>query len=447
MGYSASIRENQLQVFWEIRTANVPNGTTLYWTLGLAEGGSPGVTPADFGLAQNWGTVIINDNFSNFTLRGVEDQVYEGPEFFILQLRTGSQYGPVIATSNYIQIVDTSTSVPVAPPYYPPPYYPPPPPPPPDTPPPPPYYPPPYYPPPETPPYYPPVPPPPPPPPPPPAPPAVAPTPTYRLSVSPVTVAEGGTLTYVLNGTNVVNGTYYWFVNHTETVPASFVSSSGAFAVTNNLGNFEVTASYDIPTTQAFTVSVYLTTTTTSSFNGLFQYSSPNVLATSDTCYVTQSGGGSGGGGGGFGGGGGSVAVNAYMPYTTKRAAEIAVGDPLLLLSIDRQGTMPGTTISNRISQQNLLTLISESGIRLTLSDNTPLTLPNGAYVNSTQALGNYLPVQDVNGFRWERIVEVVDAGQGLVATIACENQCYAAGDEPDRFIWTHNVMMQNYKY
>jgi hypothetical protein len=275
------------------------------------------------------------------------------------------------------------------------------------------------------------------------------------LSVSPVTVAEGGTLTYVLNGTNVSNGTYYWFVNHTETVPASFVSDSGTFTVTNNLGNFEVIASYDVPTTQAFKVSVYLTTTTTSSFFGLFQYSSPNVLATSDTCYVTQGGGGGGGdvggGGGGYGdvgggGGGGSVAVNAYMPYTTKRAAEIDVGDPLLLLSLDRQGTMPGVTISNRISQQNLLTLISESGIRLTLSDNTPLTLPNGAYVNSTQALGNYLPVQDMNGFRWERIVEVVNAGQGLVATIACQNQCYAAGDEPDRFIWTHNLLMANYK-
>lgn len=413
MGYSASIRESQFQIFWEIRTSNVPNGTTLYWTLGLAEGGSPGVTPADFGLAQNWGTVIVNDNFSSFTLRGVEDQVYEGPEFFILQLRTGSQYGPVVATSNYIQIVDTSAGVPAAAP-------------PPPTP----------------------VPPPPAPPPPPPPPPAVAASPTYRLSVSPVSVVEGDTLTYVLNGTNIPNGTYFWIVNHTETAALDFVADTGSFTVSSNSGSFPVVTAVNssVRGTRAFTVSVYLTTNVINSFFLYFSYYSPDILATSDICYVSDNaqdaairdGGYSGGG---YGGGGGSVAVNAYMPYTTKRAAEIDVGDPLSLLSFDRQGTMPGVTLSNRISQQNLLTLISESGIRLTISDNTPLTLPNGAYVNSTQALGNYLPVQDVNGFRWERIVEVIDAGQGLVATISCENQCYAAGDEPDRFIWTHNFL------
>jgi hypothetical protein len=271
------------------------------------------------------------------------------------------------------------------------------------------------------------------------------------LSVSPVTVVAGSTFTYTLNGTNIANGTYYWFVNHTETVPLDFVAATGSFTVTNNSGSFPlVTAIGGYFTARSFTVSVYLTTTTIRSLFFFLDYYIPDVLATSDTCYINAVNppvNDGGGGGYGYGGGGGSVAVNAYMPYTTKRAAEIAVGDPLLLLSIDRQGTMPGTTISNRISQQNLLTLISESGIRLTVSDNTPLTLPNGAYVNSTQALGNYLPVQDINGFRWERIVELVDAGQGLVATIACENQCYAAGDEPDRFIWTHNSMMYEHKF
>jgi hypothetical protein len=118
-------------------------------------------------------------------------------------------------------------------------------------------------------------------------------------------------------------------------------------------------------------------------------------------------------------------------------------GDPLLLLSSNRNGTVDGNVISNRISQQKLLTLVSSSGIKLTCSDNTPLTLQDGSSINSTEAIGNLLPVQDNNGFRWEEIVEIIDAGRGEVATIFCDNQCYAAGDEPDRWIWTHNLIQQ----
>jgi hypothetical protein len=116
------------------------------------------------------------------------------------------------------------------------------------------------------------------------------------------------------------------------------------------------------------------------------------------------------------------------------------IGDSLLLLTADGKGTLDGTVISNRISQQKLLTLVSSSGIRLTCSDNTPLTLQDGSCINSTEAAGNLLPVQDKDGFRWEEIVEVIDAGIGNVATIFCNNQCYAAGDEPERWIWTHNI-------
>jgi hypothetical protein len=144
---------------------------------------------------------------------------------------------------------------------------------------------------------------------------------------------------------------------------------------------------------------------------------------------------------GGGGDGGGSVSVNAYLPYNNKSAGAMVMGDPLLLLTPDGKGTVDGSVISNRISQQKLLTLVSSSGIRLTCSDNTPLTLQDGSCINSTQALSNLLPVQDSNGFRWEEIVEVIDAGVGNVATIFCNNQCYAAGDEPDRWIWTHNLI------
>jgi hypothetical protein len=141
----------------------------------------------------------------------------------------------------------------------------------------------------------------------------------------------------------------------------------------------------------------------------------------------------------GGGGGGGSVNVTAYMPGYTKRAGEFAAGDNLILLNSTRNGTVLGTVVSNRISTQHLITMVSYSGIRLTCSDNTPLTLADGSTINSSEALGHQLPVQDQDGFRWEDIVEVIDAGLGQVATIYCEDQCYAAGDELGRWIWTHN--------
>jgi len=143
----------------------------------------------------------------------------------------------------------------------------------------------------------------------------------------------------------------------------------------------------------------------------------------------------------GGGGGGGSVSINAYMPlYKVKYAKDMVYGDDLLILNSTRDGKRFGKVIRNRISTQKLLTLISESGIRLTCSDNTPLTLKDGSSINSTEALNNELPVQDESGFRWEKIVEVLDAGVGEVATIYCEDQCYGAGDEDGKYIWTHNL-------
>lgn len=136
-----------------------------------------------------------------------------------------------------------------------------------------------------------------------------------------------------------------------------------------------------------------------------------------------------------------SVSANAYMPlYSIKFARDMKPGDELLLLNATRDGVKVGLVISNHVSsQKQLLTLVSESGIRLTCSDTTPLTLKDGSCIKSPEALNHELPVQDENGFRWEKIIDVIDAGLGDVATIYCENQCYAAGDEDGKYIWTHN--------
>jgi hypothetical protein len=162
------------------------------------------------------------------------------------------------------------------------------------------------------------------------------------------------------------------------------------------------------------------------------------VTIPSTTVTLTTIGGGGGGGGGG---GLGSVAARAFMPLVRKRAIEMTVGDQLLLLNETRNGYKTGTVSAIRSSTQKLVTLVSASGIRLTCSDNTPITLEDGSCINSTEANGHRLPVEDSDGFRWEEIVDVLDAGQGVVATISCENQCYAAGDVPGQWIWTHNAL------
>lgn len=162
------------------------------------------------------------------------------------------------------------------------------------------------------------------------------------------------------------------------------------------------------------------------------------VTIPSTTVTLTTIGGGGGGGGGG---GLGSVAARSFMPMVRKRAIEMTVGDQLLLLNETRDGYKTGTVSAIRSSTQNLVTLISASNIRLTCSDNTPITLEDGSCINSTEAKGHRLPVEDTDGFRWEEIVDVLDAGRGVVATISCDDQCYAAGDVPGHWIWTHNAL------
>jgi hypothetical protein len=139
-------------------------------------------------------------------------------------------------------------------------------------------------------------------------------------------------------------------------------------------------------------------------------------------------------------GGNDCVAASAYVPFHVKPAGELVPGDKLLLLADDRNSTKIGQVVSNKISINSAVTLVSKSGIRLTCSTNTPLTLTDGSMILSPEALGHRLPVEDENGFRWEEIVEVIDAGNIPVALIYCSDQCYAAGDAPNKWIWTHNI-------
>jgi len=94
----------------------------------------------------------------------------------------------------------------------------------------------------------------------------------------------------------------------------------------------------------------------------------------------------------------------------------------------------------NRIGMNDKIKLTTENGISLTLALNTPLTLGDGSTIVAVHGLNECIPVRDENGFRWERIINIEAAGYGEVSHISCNGKTFAAGDSPDKFIFTHNI-------
>ena len=88
-----------------ITTSNVANGTTLYYSLSLSN-----ATSADFSTATT-GSFTINNNAGSFTITTVADLLTEAAaESFIIQIRTGSTSGTIVASSASVTITDTSLS-------------------------------------------------------------------------------------------------------------------------------------------------------------------------------------------------------------------------------------------------------------------------------------------------------------------------------------------------
>lgn len=80
-----------------VTTTNVANGTTLYWDTDRS---------SDFTVSS--GNFTITGITGSFTITPTEDTITEGTETFIVRIRTGSTNGTIVATSNSININDTS---------------------------------------------------------------------------------------------------------------------------------------------------------------------------------------------------------------------------------------------------------------------------------------------------------------------------------------------------
>jgi len=89
-------------VTFTVTTANVFDGTVLYWTiLDITTEGAADLTPIN-------GSVVITNNTADFIVSAIDDVLTEGSESFRCQLRTNSITGTVVATSDIVTIEDTS---------------------------------------------------------------------------------------------------------------------------------------------------------------------------------------------------------------------------------------------------------------------------------------------------------------------------------------------------
>ena len=98
-------------VTYTVYTQNVPDGTVLWWS-------NQGTTAAvDFTDGLNVGTVTINNNAGTFTRTLASDGSTEGEETIIMNLRTVSYLGTIVATAMTVVVLDTSATQTLPPPY------------------------------------------------------------------------------------------------------------------------------------------------------------------------------------------------------------------------------------------------------------------------------------------------------------------------------------------
>jgi hypothetical protein len=203
---SASIVDEGASVTFTVTTTNVADGTTLYWT------NSGTTTGADFLDGQNNGSFTINSNSATITRTLLLDAIASESETVILQIRTGSVSGTVVATSGTVTVVDRTA--------------------------------------------------------------------VYAVAESTSSIDEGQFVTFTVTTTNVDDGTIlYWTTSGTAT-GSEFTDgqTSGSFTITSNSGTITRTAVTDaiLEGNQTFTLSVR-----TDSISG-------TVVATSGTVTIVD---------------------------------------------------------------------------------------------------------------------------------------------------------------
>jgi len=121
-------------------------------------------------------------------------------------------------------------------------------------------------------------------------------------------------------------------------------------------------------------------------------------------------------------------------------AGDVVQGDELLILTENRDGCELANVQRAYVSEANCLKITTVSGITLTLSATTPITLRDGREIIVGDVLGEEVAVLDAGAFRWEPVLNIEEIGLQPVARISVQSGTYAAGDQQGRMIFTHNI-------
>ena len=101
---SSAINEGDT-VTYTITTVGVADGTTLYWT------NAGTTTGPDFTDNADSGSFTVTGGSATFSRALTNDYTTEGTETIIVDIRTGSTSGPIVATSGPVSVADTSIPV------------------------------------------------------------------------------------------------------------------------------------------------------------------------------------------------------------------------------------------------------------------------------------------------------------------------------------------------
>lgn len=178
-----------------------------------------------------------------------------------------------------------------------------------------------------------------------------------------------------------------------------------------------------------------------------YHYSSTNIAdcAGPDHIYLgyitTMNSGGTGGGGGG-GGSEKCVAPDMYVEIEGRgavRADDVMPGDRIMCLTHDMRDVEFVEVEANKRGSNFLCSIVAGSGEEWIGSVNTPVPDEHGGYNMAANAWMAPVPTWRDGVGRSPCEVEAI--GWGAVCQITCHQRVYAAGREPGRYIFTHNVV------
>ncbi len=139
------------------------------------------------------------------------------------------------------------------------------------------------------------------------------------------------------------------------------------------------------------------------------------------------------------GGGTNCVHIDAWLTDDLQ-AGDATVEDTIMVLTEDRETWEPARVERSYVAESHCVRITTASGIQLTLSEDTPITLRDGREIWVREVVGENVAVLDAGDFRWEEVVSLEEIGLQPVARLSVWSGTYAAGDVKGRMIFTHNL-------